>query len=107
MIGVDDTFDFNVAAPNPPWMDANEDGILSVHSKRSRTPVLRETEGEAVANLQQGMLTMEAMGLCARFGAELCRIMLMRNENDVDRAVDALMQLAPYSPWFYCSWMTL
>jgi hypothetical protein len=98
MIGVDANFDFNVASPNPPWLNANEDGILSVHPRRSRIPVLREPEhGEAVANLQQGMLTMEDMGLCDRFGTELCRIMLMRHKNEVIRAVDALMQLAPYS----------
>jgi hypothetical protein len=98
MIGVDDTFDFNMATPNPPWMDANEDGILSVHSRRSRTVVLREAEeAAAVAKLQQGMLIMEEMGLCARFGTEICRNMLMRNEADFEAAVDALMQLAPHS----------
>jgi hypothetical protein len=77
-------------------MDANEDGILSVHSRRSRTVVLREAEeAEAVAKLQQGMLMMEEMGLCDRFGPEMCRNMLMRNEADFEAAVDALMQLAP------------
>lgn len=56
MIGVDVAFDFDVAVPNPPWMDANEDGILSVHSKRSRTPVqpddrdwIRERKAVAIA----------------------------------------------------------
>ena len=100
MIGVDASFDFDVSVPNPPWMDANEDGILRVPPKRN----LRHAEdaaaaaaAAAVVKVQQGMLTMEAMGLCVRFGSELCRIMLMRHRNDVDRAVDALMQLAPYS----------
>jgi hypothetical protein len=98
MIGVDVTFDFDVTVPNPPWMDANEDEILSVHSRRSRTVVLREAEeAAAVAKLQQGMLMMEEMGLCARFGTEMCRNMLMRNEADFEAAVDALMQLAPHS----------
>ena len=98
MIGVDETFDFDVAAANPPWMDANEDGILSVHSRRSRSVVLREAEeAAAVAKLQQGMLMMEEMGLCARFGTEMCRNMLMRNEADFEAAMDALMQLAPLS----------
>ena len=96
MIGVDVTFDFDVTVPNPPWMDANEDDILSVHSRRSRTVVLREAEeAEAVAKLQQGMLMMEEMGICARFGNELCRNMLMRNEGDVNVAVEALWALAP------------
>ena len=106
MIGVDDKFDFNVAAPNPPWMDANEDGILSVHPKRSRTPVLREADhvDAREAALQQGMLVMEEMGLVARFGFELCRSQLLRHEN-VNVAVDALMQLAPkgirpFKKWF-------
>jgi len=94
MIGVDATFDFDVSVPNPPWMDANEDGILRVPPKRN----LRHAEdaaAAAVAKVQQGMLMMEEMGICARFGNELCRNMLMRNEGDVNVAVDALWQLAP------------
>jgi len=39
VIGVNSNFEFDVATANPPWMNANEDGVLSVHSKRSRTPV--------------------------------------------------------------------
>ena len=99
MIGVDLNFDFNVASPNPPWMDANEDRILSVHPKRSRTPVLiTVAEAEAAAKLQQGMLMMEEMGLCTRFGTELCRNMLMRHENEFNLAMDALMQHDRYIP---------
>jgi hypothetical protein len=41
------------------------------------------------------MLMMEEMGICARFGNELCRNMLMRNEGDVNVAVEALWALAP------------
>jgi len=96
MIGVDVMFDFDVTVPNPPWMDANEDGILSVHSRRSRTVVLREAEeAEAVAKLQQGMLMMEEMGFCDRFGPEMCRNILKHKKADFEAAVDALMQLAP------------
>ena len=39
VLGVASDFDFDVAAADPPWMNALEDGALSVHSKRSRTPV--------------------------------------------------------------------
>ena len=101
MIGVDATFDFDVSVPNPPWMDANEDGILRVPPKRN----LRHAEdaaAAAVAKVEQGMLMMEEMGICARFGNELCRNMLMRNEGDVNVAVEALWALAPLAgPRFY------
>ena len=98
MIGVDVAFDFDVAVPNPPWMDANEDGILRVHTKRSRTPVQTTFAEAEAAKLQQGMLMMEDMGLCTRFGIELCRNMMTRHGNDLDRAVDALMQYTRYIP---------
>lgn len=94
MIGVDASFDFDVSVPNPPWMDANEDGILRVPPRRN----LRHAEdaaAAAAAKVEQGMLMMEEMGICARFGNELCRNMLMRNEGDVNVAVEALWALAP------------
>ena len=92
MIRVDANFDFNVASPNPPWLDANEDGILSVHPRRSRIPV-QTTDAVAAAQLQQeGMRMMAEMGLCHRFGEELCRNMMMRHDNDVIKAIDGLMQ---------------
>jgi hypothetical protein len=93
MIGVDATFDFDVSLPNPPWMDANEDGILTVPTKRN----LRHDEdaaAAAVAKVQQGMLMMGEMGICARFGDELCRNMLIRNKCDVNVAVEALWALS-------------
>lgn len=45
---MDPNFDFDVAAADAPWMNALEDGVLSVHSRRSRTPVQLTVPGAAV-----------------------------------------------------------
>ena len=91
-------FDFDVSVPNPPWMDANEDGALSVHSRKCRTPVQRPMDPEverlkAIAEMRHSMQLMWEMGFCSRYGENLVRITLMRYNNDMEQAVAELSAL--------------
>jgi hypothetical protein len=98
VIGLDSNFDFDVSVQNPLWMDANEDGVLSVHSRKCRTPVQRPMDPEAerlkaIAEMQQSMQLMEEMGFCSRYGEKLVRFMLLRYENDMEKAIADLSAL--------------
>ena len=98
VIGLDSKFDFDVSVPNPPWMDANEDGALSVHSRKCRTPVQRPMDPEverlkAIAEMRHSMQLMWEMGFCSRYGENLVRITLMRYNNDMEQAVAELSAL--------------
>jgi hypothetical protein len=107
VIGVDPNFDFDVAAADAPWMNALEDGVLSVHSRRSRTPVqpaaaqapfhadhLNAMMVVPVRNrLEVGMTLLTEMGMLEVYGGDLCRFMLERYEGNIDRAVEGLTAL--------------
>jgi len=91
VIGVDPNFDFDVAAADPLWMNANEDGILSVRSRR------RQSDDEILAQRSiQNIHRMEEMGLIHRFGRDICVAMLERHEQDFDRALDGIMAYSLY-----------
>jgi hypothetical protein len=78
-------------------MNANEDGLLSVQSKRSRTPVQPAAAAAAGTGLSDriaaAMTSLGEMGMLQTFGEELCRFMLNRHNGDVFRAVEALTEL--------------
>jgi hypothetical protein len=75
-------------------MNANEDGLLSVHSRRSRTPVQLTVPGAAVREfrdqIEAAVTSLRDMGILQTYGEELCRFMLHRHNGDVLRAVEAL-----------------
>jgi hypothetical protein len=99
-----------VSVPDPPWMNAKEDGVLSVHSKRSRTPVqmaateapVRPAEARMEVpvrtRIEFAMTMLTEMGILEVYGRDLCRFMLDRHEGDIDRAVDGLTALGRASP---------
>lgn len=95
VIGVDPNFDFDVAAADAPWMNALEDGVLSVHSRRSRTPVqpaAPAAAGRGVGErIEAAMTSLGDMGMLQRYGEELCRFMLDRYHGDVFRAVEDIL----------------
>jgi hypothetical protein len=101
VLGVASDFDFDVAAADAPWMNALEDGVLSVTSRRSRTPV----QAAAPLELPQrhrdrilaAMTTLEEMGMIDVYGAQLCTFTVERCLGDVGRAVEELTALAPYT----------
>ena len=91
-------------------MNAKEDGVLSVHSKRSRTPVqmaateapVRPAEARMEVpvrtRIEFAMTMLTEMGILEVYGRDLCRFMLDRHEGDIDRAVDGLTALGRASP---------
>jgi|LauGreDrversion4_2_1035121.scaffolds.fasta_scaffold99879_1 hypothetical protein len=101
VIGLDSTFEFDVSVPDPPWMNANEDGLLSVHSRRSRTPVqpvAPAAAGRGIRDrIEAAMTTLGDMGMIQTYGEELCRFMLDRYNGDVIRAVESLMELGRHT----------
>lgn len=91
VIGVSSNFEFDVATANPPWMNANEDGVLSVHSKRSRTPV--QPDQVQRFEIDQRLRILEDMGMLQVYGVELCEFLLERHRNNVERVVEDLTAL--------------
>ena len=84
-------FDFDVAASEPHWMNANEDGILAIRSKR------RPSDAEALAQRSvQNIHRMEEMGLIHRFGRDICEAMLEQHDQDFDRALDGILAYSLY-----------
>ena len=105
VIGVDPNFDFDVAAADAPWMNALEDGVMSVHSKRSRTPVqpaADQLNARIVVpvrdRIEVGMTMLTEMGMLQVYGEDLCRFMLERYAGNVDRAVWDLTALGRAGP---------
>jgi hypothetical protein len=96
IIGVGPEVNFDVSASNPPWMDANEDGILNLPSKRSRTPVQPDQGPAAVRRshrFEENLQQLEDMGLLQVYGAELCRFMLQRHGNMLENCIEGLTAL--------------
>ena len=91
-------------------MNAMEDGVLSVHSKRIRTPVqMAATEAPVRpagarmevpvhTRIEIAMTMLTEMGIVEVYGRELCRFMLDRHEGDIDRAVGGLTALGRAGP---------
>ena len=104
VIGMDSNFDFDVSAPDPPWMDANEDGVLI--RKRSRTPVQPAAPADAGRVqpaapalsrrdiIEASMRILEEMGMVHVYGASICRFILDRHNGDVELAIQDLGSLA-------------
>ena len=108
VIGLDSQFDFDVAVHNAPWMDDLEDTNLGLrHHRRARTPVqpmppaadLLAVQPEPqrvhrvdVDLLHRNMKILEDMGMCYRYGPELCSFMLRRNQNILENAIAGLME---------------
>ncbi len=84
-------------------MNANEDGLLSVHSRRTRTPVQPAAPAAAGScirdRIEAAMTSLGDMGMLQTYGEELCRFMLDRYDGDVIRAVEALMGLGRHTPF--------
>jgi len=87
-------------------MNANEDGVLSVHSRRSRTPVqlddaawIRERKAAAIARaapkIEHTMRTLHEMGMIQVYGEELCQFTVERYLGNLERAVECLTGFAP------------
>lgn len=94
VIGLDSKcpkFDFDVSATNPPWMDANEDGALSVQSKRERK---HERRAERAAKHEECLQNMQDMGFCDVYGQEWVKEVLLRCDNDLEKAIAELTQYA-------------
>ncbi len=92
---MDPKFDFDVAATDAPWMNANEDGVLSVKPKRNRTTVhpVREITDVIAAQIGAGLTLLGEMGILQVYGEELCRFMLDRHRGNVEQAVESLTAL--------------
>ncbi len=92
---MDPKFDFDVAAADAPWMNANEDGVLSVKPKRNRSPVHPVLAITAVIAAQTGagLTLLGEMGILQVYGEELCRFMLDRHRGNVEQAVESLTAL--------------
>lgn len=89
VIGMDSNFDFDVSAPDPPWMDANEDGVLI--RKRSRTPVQPAAPALSTRDrIEASMRILEEMGMIHVYGSNLCRFILDRHNGDVELAIQDL-----------------
>jgi hypothetical protein len=107
VLGVASDFDFDVAAADPPWMNALEDGALSVHSKRSRTPVqrddrdwIRAEKAAAVVHyaplIESSMRTLHEMGMIQVYGEELCQFTVERYMGNLELALEELYGFNPY-----------
>ncbi len=92
VIGLDSKFDFDVSAPNPPWMDANDDGALSVHSRRERKLERRAERAVNETKHEQCLRIMEDMGFCEVYGQAWVKEMLLRCDNDLEQAIAGLTQ---------------
>lgn len=96
---MDPNFDFDVAAADAPWMNALEDGVLSVHSRRSRTPVQPAAPAAPAAadrgvreRIEAAMTSLGDMGMLQTYGEELCRFMVDLHRGDVFRAVEDILK---------------
>jgi hypothetical protein len=87
MIGVSSKFSFDVTSHNPPWMDEAEDEQTDVR-RRPRTPVqVSEPPPAPLMDIRQ---VITDMGFLERFGEALCRTVLDRYPNDLERIVHEL-----------------
>ena len=72
-------------------MDANEDGALSVQSKRERK---HERRAERAAKHEECLQNMQDMGFCDVYGQEWVKEVLLRCDNDLEKAIAELTQYA-------------
>ncbi len=87
MIGVSQKFSFDVTQHNPPWMSEVEDDQLDAR-RRPRTPVqVSEPPPAPLMDIRQ---VITDMGFLERFGEALCRTVLDRYPNDLERIVHEL-----------------
>jgi len=87
MIGVSQKFSFDVTQHNPPWMSEVEDDQLDAR-RRPRTPVpVFEPPPVPLMDIRQ---VITDMGFLERFGEALCRTVLDRYPNDLERIVHEL-----------------